>query len=68
MKHAALLENATFRKANGSNDVGCVAVAFVERTAGVRDWKADNGPILAFSAGEWNALVATVKAGRLDRA
>jgi hypothetical protein len=63
----ALLEKATFRKASGSGDVGCVAVAFAGQAAGVRDWKVADGPVLAFSSREWLSFLRDVKGGVFDR-
>lgn len=47
-------EGAQFFKAGGSNDVGCVEVAFHHGKVGVRDSK-DNGagPVLGFTEHEW---------------
>lgn len=61
-----LLEHATFRKADGSGDVGCVAVASAPGVVGVRDWKEQNGPVLAFASSEWGVFIQSIKCGELD--
>jgi hypothetical protein len=60
------LRDATFRKASGSGDIGCVEVASVQDTVGVRDSRDLSGPILAFSDHEWTTLVQRIKNGHLD--
>ncbi|GAA3957241.1 hypothetical protein GCM10023085_44720 [Actinomadura viridis] len=61
-----LLRNATFRKSDKSGDIGCVEVAFLEDTAGVRDTYDRGGPILAFKASEWIQFTTAVKNGDHD--
>jgi Domain of unknown function (DUF397) len=57
-----------FFKATGSGDHGCVEVAFHGGRVGVRDTKDHGaGPVLAFTAYEWEAFIAGAKAGKLDR-
>lgn len=60
------LKNATFRKSDKSGDIGCVEVAFVEDAAGVRDTYDRGGPMLAFTAGEWERFTDAVRAGCYD--
>jgi len=57
-----------WRKASYSNSTGgCVEVATVRRTVGVRDSKQyGTGPVLEFSAAAWQTFLAQVKAGRLE--
>lgn len=58
---------ARWRKSSNSADGGCVEVAFVEGTIGVRDTKAGGaGPTLMFNEREWEAFVAGVGAGEFS--
>jgi hypothetical protein len=46
---------------------GCVAVAVLpDGAVAVRDNKASDGPILTFSAEEWEQFIAGVKGGQFD--
>lgn len=59
---------AKWKKANGSLETNCVEVAFGEGGAvGVRDSKNPGGPILSFTADEWDAFAAGAKDGEFDR-
>ncbi len=61
------LESATFRKATGSGDVGCVEVALAEDVIGVRDSKDHGfGPVLAFTEHEWECFIQGAKNGEFD--
>lgn len=57
-----------FRISSFCNNFGCVAVAAMpdDRIA-VRDSKVLDGPVLIFTAAEWDAFVAGVKEGEFDR-
>jgi hypothetical protein len=58
---------ARWRKSNLSGDGGCVEVAYVADTIGVRDTKASGtGPILAFTEREWTAFLNGVRAGEFE--
>ena len=49
---------------SGSNGGGCVEVArAIPAVVAVRDSKDPAGPVLAFSAGEWQAFTARIKSG-----
>lgn len=57
----------TWRKSARSGDNGaCVEVRRVEDTVQVRDSKDRGGPVLSFTLGEWEAMLAGTKAGEFD--
>ncbi|WP_043615211.1 DUF397 domain-containing protein [Nonomuraea candida] len=53
---------ATFSDLGG----GCVEVALDRNWVAVRDSKDPSGPVLRFSAAEWNAFLSGVDAGEFD--
>ena len=58
---------ARFRKADTSNNHGCVEVAFIPQKVGVRDSKAHgDGPVLSFTSHEWQCFIDGVKNGEFD--
>jgi hypothetical protein len=59
---------AIWRKSTHSMANGCVEVAFVDGQVGVRDSKDRNGPMLVFTAAEWEAFLAGVRERQFDRA
>jgi Domain of unknown function (DUF397) len=71
---ASCVEVGVWRKASRSNDsANCVEVGAARgadegAVCLVRDTKDRGGPSLAFTAGEWAAFVAGVKAGESGRA
>jgi hypothetical protein len=61
---AAKFANAKWRKSNLSGDTGCVEVAFIDGTIGVRDSKlGDGSPILEFSPHEWDVFIQAAGTG-----
>jgi len=44
----------------------CVEVAFVDEAIAVRDSKKPDGPVLIFTAAEWDAFVGGAKDGEFD--
>jgi hypothetical protein len=67
------LSRAEWRKSSYSNGTGgsCVETAALRGNdsplvVAVRDSKDPNGPALTFTGREWQSLVTTIKAGRLD--
>lgn len=44
----------------------CVEIALAEDGVAVRDSKSESGPVLNFTADEWGAFVAGVRAGEFD--
>ena len=60
-------DGAQFRKADDSNDVGCVEVAFHGGKIGVRDSKNHGtGPVLGFTEHEWECFIQGAKNGEFD--
>jgi Domain of unknown function (DUF397) len=60
-------DDAKWFKASGSNDVGCVEVAFYDGKIGVRDTKnRGSGPVLAFTPHEWECFISGAKKGEFD--
>jgi hypothetical protein len=60
------LSRATWRKSTRSGNNGCVEVAFVEDQVAVRDSKDRTGPVLVFTAHEWEAFVGGVRTGEFE--
>jgi Domain of unknown function (DUF397) len=63
------LSPAVWRKSTFSNNTGaCVEVADLDSSDGraVRDSKNPTGPALMFTAAEWSAFTAGVRAGEFD--
>jgi len=57
----------TWRKSTHSHDNGCVEVAAIGDSIGVRDSKlGDNSPVLTFTRAEIAAWVTGCKAGEFD--
>ncbi|BAD60464.1 DUF397 domain-containing protein [Nocardia farcinica] len=57
-----------FKSTHSQGDAACVEVAFFEDGAvGVRHSKNPTGPALTFTASEWRAFLAGVRAGEFDR-
>ncbi len=58
---------ATWRKSTHSANNGCVEVAFADGWVGVRDSKQQGrGPVLEFTAAEWDAFLGGVRGGEFD--
>ena len=60
------LSRAAWRKSTRSGNNGCVEVAFVEDRVAVRDSKDRSGPVLVFTAHEWEAFVGGVRTGEFE--
>jgi hypothetical protein len=60
------LSTPRWRKSSHSGNNGCVEVALGADQIAVRDSKASDGPILVFTAHEWDAFLAGVKDGEFD--
>ena len=59
------LARAQWRRSSRSQQQGqCVEVAHRPPTVAVRDSKNPDGPVLAFTASEWNEFTCRVKAGQ----
>ena len=61
------LSTASWRKSSWSNANGCVEVAFVQGRVAVRDSKEHGGPVLVFTAHEWEAFLSGVRDGEFDQ-
>ena len=59
-------DGARWFKANGSNDIGCVEVAFLDGKVGVRDTKDRSKPPHVYTPHEWECFLAGVKNGEFD--
>jgi hypothetical protein len=57
------LSRAAWRKSTRSGTNGCVEVAFVEDKVAVRDSKDRGGPVLLFTAHEWEAFIGGARDG-----
>lgn len=64
------LTNATWRKATKSSTNGqCVEVAFLDNgDVAIRDSKHPDGPVLHYTALEWECFVDGVEHGEFNRA
>lgn len=60
------LSRAQWRKSTRSAYNGCVEVAFVDGHVAVRDSKDRQGPVLLFSAAEWQAFIGGTRDGEFD--
>ena len=60
------LSTARWRKSSRSSSNGCVEVAFVGDRVAVRDSKDPGGPVLVFTAHEWEAFVGGLRDGEFD--
>jgi hypothetical protein len=62
------LGRAEWRKSSRSGPFtdNCVEVAFVDDAIAVRDSKNPTGPVLIFTASEWDAFVDGAKDGEFD--
>lgn len=62
------LANAVWKKSTRSGPVSdnCVEIAFVDGAIAMRDSKDPAGPVLLFTAGEWDAFRGGMKDGEFD--
>lgn len=61
------LSRAVWQKSTRSGNNGCVEVALDTAEVAVRDSKDRTGPVLLFTAHEWDAFLAGVRNGEFDR-
>jgi len=61
------LSRAVWRTSTYSGGNGCVEVAFVDGQVWVRDSKDREGPVLVFTANEWEAFIGGARAGEFER-
>jgi hypothetical protein len=60
-------QDLSWRKSSFSEPTQCVEVALLRGGGAItRDSKNPSGPALTFTAGEWSAFLAGVKAGEFD--
>lgn len=57
---------AAWGKSTYSGANGCVEMAFVDGQVGVRDSKDPEGPMLVFTAHEWEAFLAGAREGQFQ--
>lgn len=62
------LADAVWQKSTRSGPVSdnCVEIAFVDGAIAMRDSKHPDGPVLLFTAEEWDAFVEGAKDGEFD--
>jgi hypothetical protein len=60
------LSRAVWVKSRYSANNGCVEVAFVDGKVGVRDSKDREGPVLVFTANEWEAFIGGARDGEFE--
>jgi hypothetical protein len=60
------LSGAEWRKSTRSTQDACVEIAFVDGGVAVRDSKDRNGPVLRFTAQEWEAFVGGARDGEFE--
>ena len=62
------LANAVWQKSSRSGPYSdnCVEIAFVDGAIAMRDSKQPDGPVLLFTAEEWDAFVEGAKDGEFD--
>jgi len=67
----ANFEQAAWRKSsrsNGNGGANCVEVEVVDERVGVRDSKDPHGPVLQFTAVDWESFVDGAKLDSFERA
>jgi hypothetical protein len=57
---------ATWRTSTYSGGNGCVEVAFADGLVAIRDTKDRRGPMLVFTAAEWEAFLAGAREGQFE--
>jgi uncharacterized protein DUF397 len=62
-----LRNDTAWRKSTRSQYNNCVEVRFVDDTVPLRNSRDPDGPVLVFTASEWDAFVEGVKLGEFDR-
>ena len=60
------LTGAVWRKSSGSDSAASVEVALLDSGVAVRDSRKPEGPVLFFTAAEWDAFVGGAKDGEFD--
>ncbi|MEW9527650.1 DUF397 domain-containing protein [Microbispora sp. NPDC049125] len=58
---------AWWKSSRSANNCQCVEIAVLpDGQVGVRDSKNQDGPVLVFTPGEWDAFIGGVKDGEFD--
>jgi len=60
------ISRTQWQKASHSATNNCVEVAFVDGQVALRDSKDRQGPVLLFSAAEWDSFLESVRAGEFE--
>jgi hypothetical protein len=60
------LSRAVWRTSTYSGGNSCVEVAFMDGQVGVRDSKDRQGPMLVFTANEWEAFIGGARDGEFE--
>ncbi|WP_458086508.1 DUF397 domain-containing protein [Streptomyces malaysiensis] len=69
MNRVDLSDAAWFKSSRSNGQSACVEVAFLKSgIVAARDSKADDGPVLVFTAQEWTAFVSGAANGEFGRA
>jgi hypothetical protein len=61
------LSNATWRKSSYSSASGCVEVTSTDSQVAIRHSLDPEGPILIFTAAQWQAFVDGIRLGEFDK-
>jgi len=61
------LSESGWRRSSRSQFNSCVEVSFLGDRVPVRNSRDPDGPVVVFTASEWDAFVAGVKLGEFDR-
>ena len=66
-EHERRRDETAWRKSSRSQYNSCVEVRFLDDCVPLRNSRDPDGPVLVFTAPEWDAFVEGVKRGEFDR-